>query len=218
MQLAFDDHGLVPAIAQDASTGVVLMLAWMNAEALERTRTTGLATFWSRSRGRLWQKGEESGNVLRVRELRTDCDRDAVLLLCDAAGPACHTGRESCFFQDETDQPRVTPLAAPVAQLVRVERVIVARQSSTAEKSYVKSLLAGGAARIASKITEEAAELAAELENPDQHRVTAEAADLIFHAMVGLCHARVSLAAVCAELGRRLGISGHAEKAARPPR
>jgi phosphoribosyl-ATP pyrophosphohydrolase/phosphoribosyl-AMP cyclohydrolase len=215
MQLAFDDRGLVPAIAQDATTGVVLMLAWMNAEALERTRATGLATFWSRSRGRLWQKGEESGNVLKVRELRTDCDQDAVLLLCDAAGPACHTGRESCFFEAEAGIDE-RPLAAAVAQLARVERIIAERKSSTVEKSYVKSLLAGGGPKITGKLIEEAGELGAELDSGDAARVTAEAADLVFHAMVGLAHAGVSLAQVCDELGRRLGTSGHAEKAARP--
>jgi phosphoribosyl-AMP cyclohydrolase len=94
----FDDKGLVPAVVQDARTGEVLMLAWMNAEALEKTRTTGAATFWSRSRGELWVKGATSGNTQAVRSIHTDCDRDAVLVRVDPAGPACHTGARSCFF------------------------------------------------------------------------------------------------------------------------
>jgi phosphoribosyl-AMP cyclohydrolase len=96
----FGADGLAPAIAQDQRTGAVLMLAHMNREAWLRTLATGLATFWSRSRGALWQKGEQSGNVMRVRSVRLDCDRDTVLLLVDPAGPACHTGAQSCFFED----------------------------------------------------------------------------------------------------------------------
>jgi phosphoribosyl-ATP pyrophosphohydrolase/phosphoribosyl-AMP cyclohydrolase len=96
--LHFDDRGLIAAIAQDSATGEVLMLAWMNAEALRLTRATGEAWFWSRSRRELWHKGATSGNVLRVRDIRVDCDADALLLLVDPAGPACHTGARSCFF------------------------------------------------------------------------------------------------------------------------
>ncbi|HZB97334.1 MAG TPA: phosphoribosyl-AMP cyclohydrolase [Candidatus Sulfotelmatobacter sp.] len=95
----FGPDGLVPAVAQDAGDGAVLMLAWMNEEAWQQTVRTGLATFYSRTRGRLWQKGETSGNVLRVQEIRLDCDHDAVLLLVDAAGPACHTGARACFYE-----------------------------------------------------------------------------------------------------------------------
>jgi phosphoribosyl-AMP cyclohydrolase len=99
MELKFDDRGLIPAIAQDAHTGQVLMVAWMNAEALRRTLQTGEAWFWSRSRQELWHKGATSGNVLRVLEVWTDCDGDVLLLKVEAAGPACHTGERSCFFR-----------------------------------------------------------------------------------------------------------------------
>lgn len=99
MKLEFGPAGLLPAIVQDVDSGEVLMLAWMNTEALERTRTSGEAHFWSRSRGELWHKGATSGNVLHVHEIRADCDRDTLLLLVDAAGPACHTGSRSCFFR-----------------------------------------------------------------------------------------------------------------------
>ncbi len=98
-ELRFDERGLIPAIVQDATAGTVLMIAWMNAEALRLTQTTGQTHFWSRSRGELWHKGATSGNVQRVREIRYDCDGDALLVLVDAAGPACHTGAVSCFYR-----------------------------------------------------------------------------------------------------------------------
>ena len=100
MDLTFDSQGLIPAVVQEAASGEVLMVAWMNAEAVRRTRQSGEAYFWSRSRGELWHKGETSGNTLYVREVRVDCDGDTLLLQVDAAGPACHTGADSCFFQD----------------------------------------------------------------------------------------------------------------------
>jgi len=103
-QLTYDDRGLLPAIVQDARTGEVLMLAWMNAEALRRTRASGEAWFWSRSRRALWHKGETSGSVLRVKEMRADCDADTLLLRVEPAGPACHTGARSCFFQEVADE------------------------------------------------------------------------------------------------------------------
>jgi phosphoribosyl-AMP cyclohydrolase len=98
--LTYDDRGLIPAVVQDAATGEVLMVAWMNEEALRLTRETGEAHFWSRSRGELWHKGATSGNVQRVREVRVDCDADTLLLLVDPAGPACHTGERTCFYRD----------------------------------------------------------------------------------------------------------------------
>ena len=100
MDLIFDSQGLIPAVVQEAASGEVLMVAWMNAEAVRRTRQSGEAYFWSRSRGELWHKGETSGNTLYVREVRVDCDGDTLLLQVDAAGPACHTGADSCFFQN----------------------------------------------------------------------------------------------------------------------
>ncbi len=99
MDLTFDSQGLIPAVVQEAASGKVLMVAWMNAEAVRRTRQSGEAYFWSRSRGELWHKGETSGNTLYVQEMRVDCDGDTLLLQVDADGPACHTGARSCFFQ-----------------------------------------------------------------------------------------------------------------------
>jgi phosphoribosyl-ATP pyrophosphohydrolase/phosphoribosyl-AMP cyclohydrolase len=219
--VVFDDRGLVPAVAQDATTGAVLMVAWMNAEALARTEETGFAHFWSRSRGKLWKKGEESGNVLRVRELRIDCDGDTLLVLVDPAGPACHTGATTCFFERRPDGVQDSGhLGAPAAVLARLEQVIAERRASTAEKSYTKSLLDKGMGKILEKIAEEQGELAAELGNPDApaERIVSETVDLLFHTMVGLAARDVPIERVFAELARRFGVSGHAEKAARPPR
>src|SRR5205807_8231447 len=121
-EISFDEQGLVPCIVQDWRTGEVLTLAYMNAEALERTRATGETWFWSRSRQELWHKGESSGNVQRVRELRLDCDNDTLLALVEPAGPACHTGERTCFHHDAT-------AAAPHEALPELERVISSRKS-----------------------------------------------------------------------------------------
>jgi phosphoribosyl-ATP pyrophosphohydrolase/phosphoribosyl-AMP cyclohydrolase len=216
MELRFDQHGLLPAVAQDARTGRVLMVAWMNAEAVAATRATGLATFWSRSRGKLWQKGESSGHTLIVRELRVDCDGDTLLLLCEAAGPACHTGAETCFFTSADGQLVDRPAGAPVGVLARLEQVIEARRDgATGERSYTRSLLDGGMGKILAKLAEEHGELAVELDGGPDDKVVHESADVIFHLLVALAARDVPLARVCAELERRFGQSGHAEKASR---
>src|SRR5436305_2075468 len=153
MDPAYDDRGLVPCVVQDADRGLVLMVAWMNAEALRLTRETGLVHFWSRSRQSLWKKGETSGHTLALVEIRLDCDRDTVLVLARPAGPACHTGMETCFGDD----------VAPTI-LDRLDRTLAARRdSASADKSYTKSLLDGGMPKILAKIAEEHGELAAEL-------------------------------------------------------
>jgi phosphoribosyl-ATP pyrophosphohydrolase/phosphoribosyl-AMP cyclohydrolase len=229
----YDERGLVPCIVQDATTDVVLMLAWMNAEALRLTRETGAVHFWSRSRQALWKKGETSGNTLAVVELRIDCDLDAVLVRAHPAGPTCHTGATSCFFHRDvraTDQPGGAAgdgAAAGVADhdetddgppppiLYRLAKVIEARRDSTAAKSYTKSLLDAGMPKILAKIAEEHGELAAELPAGDDAKVIHETADLVFHVMVGLVARRIPVDAVLAELARRFGTSGHVEKARR---
>jgi phosphoribosyl-AMP cyclohydrolase / phosphoribosyl-ATP pyrophosphohydrolase len=219
--IAWDDRGLVPAVAQDVATGAVLMVAWMNAEALARTEETGFAHFWSRSRSKLWKKGEESGNVLRVRELRVDCDGDTLLVLVEPAGPACHTGKTTCFFERRPEGAQDDGhLGSPAAILARLERVIASRRAASADKSYTRSLLDAGMPKILAKIAEEHGELAAELGNPaaPAERIVAETADLLFHVMVGLAARDVPVERVFAELARRFGTSGHAEKAARPPK
>lgn len=215
---AWNDQGLVPAVVQDATTGAVLMMAWMNREALARTRATGEATFWSRSRQALWKKGETSGNTLRVVELRIDCDNDTLLVRVDPAGPACHTGKTACFFRT-MDEPPAEDDGVPAARrfiLDRLEQVLVARRDhATAEKSYTRSLLDGGYPKILAKIAEEHGELAAELPAGPDDAVVHETADLLFHVMVGLVARRIPVEQVWAELGRRFGIGGHEEKASR---
>jgi phosphoribosyl-ATP pyrophosphohydrolase/phosphoribosyl-AMP cyclohydrolase len=218
---AYDERGLVPCIVQDASTGTVLMLAWMNAEALRLTRETGLVHFWSRSRGALWKKGETSGNTLAVVELRLDCDRDALLVRARPAGPACHTGATACFFtldDGRTDDGVPAAPGADPAILTRLAALLIQRRdspASTGERSYTKSLLEAGMPKILAKIAEEHGELAAELPAGDAAKVVHETADLIFHVLVGLVARDIPLDDVLAELARRFGTSGHTEKASR---
>ena len=213
MTLQFNEQGLIPALAQDRFDGQVRMLAWMNREALAHTLETGLATFFSRSRGKLWVKGEGSGNVLRVHSVTADCDADTLLLLVDPAGPSCHTGRPSCFFRQVgpdgslSDQPfEVTPFIS------ELERTIRERQASSAEKSYTKSLLDGGIAKINAKISEEAGELVAALGAESDERVLSEASDLLFHVLVGLRARGLDFRQVVAALAGRTKQSGHEEK------
>jgi phosphoribosyl-ATP pyrophosphohydrolase/phosphoribosyl-AMP cyclohydrolase len=195
---------LVPAIVQDATTGAVLMLAWMNAEALRLTRDTGVVTFWSRSRKAIWKKGETSGNTLALVDLRLDCDGDAILVRANPAGPTCHTGTRTCWGDD-----------VPASIVDQLARTLEARRDSTAEKSYTKSLLDKGMGKILEKIAEEHGELAAELPDGDEAKVVHETADLLFHVMVGLTARRIPVERVLAELARRFGTSGHTEKASR---
>jgi phosphoribosyl-AMP cyclohydrolase / phosphoribosyl-ATP pyrophosphohydrolase len=218
-EVTYDERGLVITVAQDRLTGQVLMAAWMNAEALARTLTTGRATFFSRSRGRLWEKGETSGHTLRVRSIHADCDADTLLLLVDPAGPACHTGRPTCFFREHSPEGGfVDRPAEAMAFLQMLEREIAERAQATARQSYTKSLLDGGPHRIGEKLREEAAELAVALSAESPERVANEAADLIYHLMVGLRLREVGLRTVIEVLAGRAGTSGHAEKAARAGR
>jgi phosphoribosyl-ATP pyrophosphohydrolase/phosphoribosyl-AMP cyclohydrolase len=217
MEPVYDERGLVPCVVQDAATGTVLMVAWMNAEALRLTRETRSAHFWSRSRQAMWKKGETSGNTLAVVELRIDCDADTVLVRARPAGPTCHTGTTSCFFHtDDGPDDDGVPAAEGAAILARLESILVARRdAATPEKSYTRSLLDAGMPKILAKIAEESGELAAELPAGDAKKVVHETADLLFHVMVGLTARRIPIADVFAELARRFGTSGHVEKAAR---
>ena len=217
----FGTDGLVAVTAQDASTGVVRMQAYANAEALANTVKTGRATFWSRSRQELWEKGLTSGNGMPVQEVRLDCDGDAVLYVTRPEGPSCHTGATSCYFRKLTDDGLTDdggPLDVPAAVISKVAAVISARRAQTSEKSYVASLLTKGMPKILEKIAEEAGELAEALPQADRRHTVHEAADLIFHVMVGLEAANIPITDVFAEFERRFGTSGHVEKANRPPK
>jgi phosphoribosyl-ATP pyrophosphohydrolase/phosphoribosyl-AMP cyclohydrolase len=166
--------GLVPAIIQDASTGKVLMLGYMNAEALEQTRTTGLATFFSRSKQRLWTKGESSGHVLHVRDILLDCDQDAILVKATPNGPVCHTGDDTCWGE--------TNYSANFLKIL--EQIIDNRSSASPEHSYTARLLAKGIAKVAQKVGEEAVETVIEALGDNRERLLEETADLLFHLLV----------------------------------
>jgi phosphoribosyl-AMP cyclohydrolase / phosphoribosyl-ATP pyrophosphohydrolase len=192
----FDEKGLVPCIVQDARTGEVLTLAYMNREALERTRASGETWFWSRSGAELWHKGETSGNVQRVRELRWDCDADAILALVEPAGPACHTGERTCFHNGELEP-------VPGEALAALERTIDRRRVERPEGSYTVELL-DDPGRIGEKVREEADEVARAASGEDDERVAAEAADVLYHLGVLLASRGLGFADAFAELnGRR---------------
>jgi phosphoribosyl-ATP pyrophosphohydrolase/phosphoribosyl-AMP cyclohydrolase len=182
MEIAFDERGLVPCVIQDRASGEVLTLAYMNREALARTRETGEVHLYSRSRAELWHKGATSGNTQAVTALRYDCDHDAVLALVEPAGPACHTGERTCFHNGELEPPQ------PHEALPGLERTIAARAADRPEGSYTAALLADPA-RLGEKVREEAEEVARAAREESDERVAEEAADVLYHLTV-LLHAR----------------------------
>lgn len=181
-QIRWDERGLVPAIVQDDLSGQVLMLAYMNREALERTLETREAHFWSRSRQALWHKGESSGHVQRVRAVHIDCDGDTLLLLVDPAGPACHTGRRTCFYRRLDGEQ--DPEAKPFRQ--RLSDLLAGRKAHPSETSYTSRLFQAGTPRILQKVGEEAVEVIIAAQNEPRERLIAEAADLLYHLNVAL--------------------------------
>lgn len=210
--IRFGDDGLVPCVMQDWRTGEVLTLAYMNAEALRRTRETGEVHLFSRSRGELWHKGETSGNVQRVRQLRFDCDGDAIVALVEPSGPACHTGERSCFYRDLEGSADPAPDAPPAPgeptpsaaeALAALERTLAERQHARPTGSYTVELL-DDPSRIGDKVREEADEVARAADGEPDERVTEEAADVLYHLLVLLRSRDVPLAAALEVLnGRR---------------
>ncbi|HEY7363585.1 MAG TPA: bifunctional phosphoribosyl-AMP cyclohydrolase/phosphoribosyl-ATP diphosphatase HisIE [Methylomirabilota bacterium] len=196
--LKFDDRGLIPAVVQEADTGEVLMVAWMDRRALEATLATGLTHFWSRSRQQSWRKGETSGHTQHVRALYTDCDADTLLVQVHQEGVACHTGNRTCFFTALREGPQAANM------LERLERVVESRKATPQAGSYVSGLLAKGEATIARKIGEEASEvITAALGGEGDRRVVEEVADLWFHTLVLLGARGLRLREVLEELARR---------------
>ena len=195
----FDAQGLAPAIVQDTLSGEVLMLAWMNRESLALTLRTGKATFWSRSRAELWVKGATSGNTQSIKSVRLDCDRDAILLRVEPAGPACHTGARSCFFEAMQDGP-----PSPGETLGALERVLRERRLKPPEGSYTAKLFADEALRH-KKVGEEATELVIASLRGDKKEIAHEAADLLYPALVVLQAHGMGLADVSEELRSREG-------------
>lgn len=276
--VTFNDDGLIPAIAQDHQTGRILMMAWMNAEALQLTAQTQTAVYFSRSRAKLWHKGESSGHTQTVHDIRLDCDADVIVLsVTQAGGIACHTGRESCFYQrldlsgqtlewqtvdkvlkdpadiyhsqestsdthetentgtntvSDTIQAQPDTAQAQVDKasvLQQLDSVLAERKQSDADSSYVASLYAKGLNKILEKVGEESTEsiiAAKDFANCDEstdkasydearHELIYEVADVWFHTLVGLAWFDIESDAVLNELGRRFGLSGIDEKAAR---
>ncbi|KPB05829.1 phosphoribosyl-ATP pyrophosphatase [Bacillus sp. CHD6a] len=205
----FDEKGLVPAIVQNASTKEVLTLAYMNGESLVKTVESRETWFWSRSRGELWHKGATSGNTQRVIEMRYDCDQDAVLVLVEPNGPACHKGEETCFHEvvlgGESDAAGELGVSdtGTTSILSRLESVIASRAVDKPEGSYTTYLFEEGVDKILKKVGEEAAEVIIAAKNRDRGELTWEVADLFFHVMVLLREQDVSLEEVLTVLEER---------------
>lgn len=195
MTLTFDEKtGLIPAIVQDSTTGKVLMLGYMNQEALEETRRIGRVTFFSRSKQRLWTKGEESGNFLELVSLSEDCDQDALLVRAIPHGPTCHKGTDTCWGEENTDQ---------FGFLTTLEDVIRSRRENATDNSYVASLFSKGINKIAQKVGEEAVELVIESKDDSEELFLNESADLLFHYLILLQAKGYSLSDVVDILKKR---------------
>lgn len=218
-EVKWDERGLVPAICQDAGTGQVLTLAWMNEEALRLTLEKGTMHFWSRSRGELWHKGETSGNYLHLVSARLDCDGDALVFMVRPEGPACHTDRMSCFFNEVEIPGRGAGAAGEGGGLPfdhnlleSIYRLVLRRRDEDdPERSYVARLFRRGEDRILRKVSEEAGEVVIGVKNADREEVAAEMADLWFHTLVALALMDVPPGRVLAELARRFGQGGRPE-------
>ena len=212
---------LIPAIAQDES-GAVLMLAYMNKEALERTLATKEVHYFSRSKNRIWKKGETSGNTQKLLRLWVDCDSDCLLLCVQQKGDACHTLHRICFFREiglddiaQNDSEDVSKQIATYGVIETLYHTLCARKSADKTQSYTAQLFAKGENTIGKKIVEESAELAFAIKDKDKHDIVYEAADVLYHMLVGLASVDVAPEHVFGELARRMGTSGIAEKASR---
>ena len=206
--LRFNEAGLIPAVAQDWLDGAVLMVAWMNQEAIEHTLASGEVHYWSRSRQELWHKGATSGHTQKLRGLRYDCDADVLLLTIEQAGEvACHTGARSCFYEDDAQSTAGGPEALPPPADVCTElmRVIEGRRDRPEPGSYTNKLLEGGDNRILKKIGEESAEFVMACKDGKAEEIAGEAADILFHLQVALAHHGVSWREVQQVLAQRRG-------------
>ncbi len=198
-QIRYDDKGLVPSIVQDYLDGTVLMMAWMNQESLKKTLETGETWFWSRSRQELWHKGETSGHLQKVKNIRYDCDSDALLVSVEQIGDiACHTGERSCFHQVDG---KINP--PPADTLSQVFQVICDRRDNPSEDSYTCKLFKGGDNKILKKIGEESAEVVMAFKDDEPDEIAGEVADLLYHTLVALAHHQVDIKAVYRKLQER---------------
>ena len=202
----FDEHGLVPAVVHDARTRAVLMLAYMNAESLKRTLDTGETWFWSRSRAQLWHKGETSGNTQRVVDVALDCDDDALVLRVEPAGPACHTGKTSCFHNVIQAPVNVQHSAEDLGEVLNaLYALLETRKRDRPEGSYTTYLFDQGLDKILKKLGEESSETIIAAKNEDPGALARESCDLLYHLMVLLVERGVALADLRDELVRRRG-------------
>lgn len=210
------ENGIIPVVAQDSVTLEVLMVAYMNEEALQLSFKTGFAHYFSRSKQRLWKKGEESGHTQKIVEMLIDCDNDTLLLKVIQEGVACHTGRKSCFFTNLTTQEIVSKVEVDLSQkyslLDQLYHTIQERKHTSSEKSYTASLLNGKENGLLKKIVEEAGELTFALKDNDESEIIYETADVAYHILVALAKHNISPDRIKQELSRRFGLSGIEEK------
>jgi len=212
-------EGLIPVITQDSTTNEVLMLAYMNKQALELTLFTKIAHYFSRSRQRIWKKGESSGHIQKVKKIMLDCDGDTLLLKVEQTGVACHTGRKSCFFTDletnETLNKVEIDTTSTYGVIDTLYHTIQKRKQTDPAKSYTASLLNGKQNSMLKKIVEEAGEFAFAIKDNNENEIIYEAADLMYHSLVALASKEISPDRINQELARRFGLSGIEEKNSR---
>jgi len=218
-QIDWAKSDLLPVIVQDSTTLEVLMMAYMNREALELSLSTKIAHYFSRSKQRLWKKGESSGHLQHIERFLLDCDNDTLLLMVQQEGVACHTGRKSCFFTDiesgETiSEPQIDTTAA-YGIIDELYHTILARKNADPEISWTAKLLSKGDNAILKKVVEEAGEFSFAIKDNDENEIIYECADLVYHVLVALGHKNISPDRIKQELARRFGMSGIAEKNAR---
>ncbi len=206
-QIKFNESGLVPVIVQDMRSGQVLMLAYANKDAIQKTIDSGKSHFWSRSREKLWMKGEESGNVQDIKEVYYDCDMDTMLYLVEQTGVACHTGERTCFYRSLDGNKEAPSFESSNSSktLDEVYEVILDRKLNPKDGSYVSGLFEKGLDKILKKIGEEAGETIIGAKNEDKKEVIYETADLWFHSMIVLSYFGITPNDIYEELGRRFG-------------
>lgn len=211
--------GLIPVVTQDASTNKVLMLAYMDKEALSLTLDTNIAHYFSRSKQRIWKKGESSGHIQEVVDVLVDCDDDTILLKVKQTGVACHTGRKSCFFTSLKTSEEVTKVevdtSAAYGVIDNLYHVILDRKNDDPKESYTAKLLQGKENSMLKKIVEEAGEFTFAIKDNDQEEIVYEAADIVYHMLVAMASKNVNPDRVKQEIARRFGMSGIAEKNSR---
>ncbi|MDH5667058.1 MAG: bifunctional phosphoribosyl-AMP cyclohydrolase/phosphoribosyl-ATP diphosphatase HisIE [Nitrospira sp.] len=210
-QFTFDEQGLLPAVVQDWLDGSVLMVGYMNQEAIANTLAKKTVHFWSRSRKRLWEKGETSGHTLHVKELFVDCDRDTILVKAQPVGPTCHTGERTCFYSTIDEQGLIvrSDRSDPAGGILdAVLRTIVHRREHPQAGSYTTKLFEGGQDRILKKVAEEAGEVLLASKGGKKAEIVYEVADLLFHTLMVLGYHDVTVQDIYQELGRRFGKSG----------